>query len=97
MLGFESAKLDEFTLFANKTFNFLLKEESQTLNEVVVGGEHFAMADQDGVRGGTGVVALRGSAAGDIPLEPAAGADAEKGAGGPPPHSRQSSWARNLP
>ncbi len=36
MLGFETKKIEEFQLNANKTFNVTLKEESQTLNEVVV-------------------------------------------------------------
>jgi len=36
MLGFETKKVEEFQLNSNKTFNVTLKEESQTLNEVVV-------------------------------------------------------------
>ncbi|MEN8881275.1 MAG: outer membrane beta-barrel protein [Polaribacter sp.] len=36
MLGFETQKVKEFDLSSNKTFNFTLKEESQTLNEVVI-------------------------------------------------------------
>lgn len=36
MLGFETKKIKEFQLNANKVFNVKLKEESQTLNEVVV-------------------------------------------------------------
>ena len=36
MLGFETKKPKEFQLSTSKTFNFTLKEESQTLNEVVV-------------------------------------------------------------
>ena len=36
MLGFETKKIEKFKLDANKTFNAVLKEESQTLNEVVV-------------------------------------------------------------
>ena len=36
MLGFETQKVIEFDLSSNKTFNFTLKEESQTLNEVVI-------------------------------------------------------------
>ncbi|WP_272151615.1 TonB-dependent receptor domain-containing protein [Tenacibaculum aiptasiae] len=35
-LGFKSEKVAEFQLSSNKTFNFTLQEESQTLNEVVV-------------------------------------------------------------
>ena len=36
MLGFETKEIKEFELNSNKTFNITLKEESQTLNEVVV-------------------------------------------------------------
>ncbi|QVY64143.1 TonB-dependent receptor [Polaribacter sp. Q13] len=36
MLGFETENIKEFDLNSNKTFNRTLKEESQTLNEVVV-------------------------------------------------------------
>jgi hypothetical protein len=36
MLGFKSNKSDEFILSANKKINFTLKEETQTLNEVVI-------------------------------------------------------------
>jgi hypothetical protein len=36
MLGFETHKIKEFELSSNKTFNITLKEESQTLNEVVI-------------------------------------------------------------
>lgn len=36
MLGFKTQNIDEFTLNENKTFNITLKEESQTLNEVIV-------------------------------------------------------------
>ncbi|MFD2567278.1 outer membrane beta-barrel protein [Pseudotenacibaculum haliotis] len=36
MLGFATEKIKEFTLANNKTLNVVLKEESQTLNEVVV-------------------------------------------------------------
>ncbi|WP_026776651.1 outer membrane beta-barrel protein [Polaribacter sp. Hel_I_88] len=36
MLGFKTQNIDEFTLDENKTFNITLKEESQTLNEIVV-------------------------------------------------------------
>lgn len=36
MLGFETKKIETFTLNENKTFNVTLKEESQTLNEVVI-------------------------------------------------------------
>ncbi|WP_435414298.1 outer membrane beta-barrel protein [Polaribacter aestuariivivens] len=36
MLGFETQKIKEFELTSNKTFNITLKEESQTLNEVVI-------------------------------------------------------------
>lgn len=36
MLGFETKKIEEFQLNSNKTLNVVLKEESQTLNEVVV-------------------------------------------------------------
>jgi hypothetical protein len=36
MLGFETKKIKAFQLDTNKTFNVTLKEESQTLNEVVV-------------------------------------------------------------
>ena len=36
MLGFETIKNEAFTLFENKTYNFTLKEETQTLNEVVI-------------------------------------------------------------
>lgn len=36
MLGFETYKIPEFELNTNKTFNITLKEETQTLNEVVV-------------------------------------------------------------
>ncbi|MGY8908372.1 MAG: TonB-dependent receptor, partial [Flavobacteriales bacterium] len=36
MLGFKTQNIDEFTLNENKTFNITLKEESQTLNEVVI-------------------------------------------------------------
>lgn len=36
MLGFETQKIAEFELNENKIFNITLKEESQTLNEVVV-------------------------------------------------------------
>lgn len=35
-LGFETQKIAEFELNSDKTFNITLKEESQTLNEVVV-------------------------------------------------------------
>ncbi|MGC1204121.1 MAG: outer membrane beta-barrel protein [Flavobacteriaceae bacterium] len=35
-LGFETKKSDTFELLDNKTFNFILKEESQILNQVVV-------------------------------------------------------------
>ena len=36
MLGFETKKIEKINLTANKTFNAVLKEETQTLNEVVV-------------------------------------------------------------
>ena len=36
MLGFETKKIKAFELNSNKTFNITLKEETQTLNEVVV-------------------------------------------------------------
>ena len=36
MLGFETQKIKEFELKSNKTFNITLKEETQTLNEVIV-------------------------------------------------------------
>ncbi|QNM85231.1 TonB-dependent receptor [Polaribacter pectinis] len=36
MLGFETQKITVFELNSNKTFNITLKEESQTLNEVVI-------------------------------------------------------------
>ncbi len=36
MLGFETYKIPEFVLNAHKKFNITLKEETQTLNEVVV-------------------------------------------------------------
>ncbi|MDT7832607.1 TonB-dependent receptor [Flavobacteriaceae bacterium S356] len=36
MLGFETKKIEEFQLNSNKKLNVTLKEESQTLNEVVV-------------------------------------------------------------
>lgn len=36
VLGFQVEKSKEFALNSNKTFNFTLKEESQTLNEVVI-------------------------------------------------------------
>tara|TARA_R110002073_G_scaffold108336_5_gene243530 strand:+ start:110673 stop:113048 length:2376 start_codon:yes stop_codon:yes gene_type:complete len=36
MLGFETNKIEEFQLNKNKEFNVTLKEESQTLNEVVI-------------------------------------------------------------
>lgn len=36
VLGFEIKKSKEFTLSANKTINFSLKEESQSLDEVVI-------------------------------------------------------------
>ncbi|PQJ80471.1 outer membrane beta-barrel protein [Polaribacter porphyrae] len=36
MLGFKTEKIAEFQLNENKTFNITLKEESQTLNEVVI-------------------------------------------------------------
>ncbi|UAM98302.1 TonB-dependent receptor [Polaribacter litorisediminis] len=36
MLGFKTYKIPEFDLNGNKTFNITLKEEMQTLNEVVV-------------------------------------------------------------
>ncbi|PQB08221.1 TonB-dependent receptor [Polaribacter filamentus] len=36
MLGFKTQNIDEFTLNENKTYNITLKEESQTLNEIVV-------------------------------------------------------------
>ncbi len=36
MLGFETKKNDAFLLSTNQTFNFILKEETQTLNEVVI-------------------------------------------------------------
>lgn len=36
MLGFKTQKIKEFELLSNKTFNFTLKEEIQTLNEVVI-------------------------------------------------------------
>ncbi|TMM29954.1 TonB-dependent receptor [Polaribacter aestuariivivens] len=36
MLGFETQKIKEFELTSNKIFNITLKEESQTLNEVVI-------------------------------------------------------------
>ena len=36
MLGFKTYKIPEFDLNADKTFNITLKEETQTLNEVVV-------------------------------------------------------------
>ncbi|QTE21646.1 outer membrane beta-barrel protein [Polaribacter cellanae] len=36
MLGFETQKITAFELNSNKTFNITLKEESQTLNEVVI-------------------------------------------------------------
>ena len=36
MLGFKTQNIDEFILNDNKTFNITLKEESQTLNEVVI-------------------------------------------------------------
>ena len=36
MLGFETYTIKEFALDTNKTFNITLKEESQTLNEVVI-------------------------------------------------------------
>ena len=36
MLGFETYKIKEFDFNSDKTFNITLKEESQTLNEVVV-------------------------------------------------------------
>ena len=36
MLGFKTQNIDEFILNENKTFNITLKEESQTLNEVVI-------------------------------------------------------------
>ena len=36
MLGFKTEKIKEFNLSSNKTFNFTLKEETQTLNEVVI-------------------------------------------------------------
>ena len=35
-IGFKTEKIKEFQLSTNKTFNFTLKEESQTLDEVVV-------------------------------------------------------------
>ncbi|MEO9570667.1 MAG: TonB-dependent receptor [Polaribacter sp.] len=36
MLGFETQIIKEFNLNTNKIFNFTLKEESQTLNEIVI-------------------------------------------------------------
>ncbi|WP_334055908.1 TonB-dependent receptor domain-containing protein [Polaribacter sp. P097] len=36
MLGFETEKIDKFSLSSNKTFNITLKETSQSLNEVIV-------------------------------------------------------------
>ncbi|WP_159946717.1 outer membrane beta-barrel protein [Polaribacter septentrionalilitoris] len=36
MLGFKTQKIKDFELNSNKTFNITLKEETQTLNEVVV-------------------------------------------------------------
>jgi len=36
MLGFQTQKIKEIDLSSDKTFNFTLKEESQTLNEVVI-------------------------------------------------------------
>ncbi|OSY88625.1 TonB-dependent receptor [Tenacibaculum holothuriorum] len=36
VLGFQTKKTKEFKLNNNQTFNFVLKEESQTLNEVVI-------------------------------------------------------------
>ncbi|MEE9406764.1 MAG: outer membrane beta-barrel protein [Polaribacter sp.] len=36
MLGFQTQKIKEFDLNSNKTFNIILKEETQTLNEVIV-------------------------------------------------------------
>ena len=36
MLGFKTYSLKEFDLVGDKTFNIILKEETQTLNEVVI-------------------------------------------------------------